>query len=132
LVTPQPDASGANSGANQTQPTEQAYSRYLTESAEGRTLYQAFKRAPQEDAAPASTVTAPTPEPTPSYRRLMLKGEELRKSDPKLTSAQAFSKAYEAPENRDLVAAAKRERTEQYAATEHVAEMRQREASRVA
>jgi hypothetical protein len=47
----------------------------------------------------------------------MGKAEELRKSDPKLTEAQSFAKVYEAPENRDLVEAVKRERTEQYASS---------------
>ena len=43
------------------------------------------------------------PEPTPSYRKLMAKADELRKCDSKLTSPQAFAKAYENPANRDLV-----------------------------
>jgi hypothetical protein len=49
------------------------------------------------------------PEPTPSYRKLMAKADELRKCDSKLTSPQAFAKAYENPANRDLVQQYKRE-----------------------
>jgi hypothetical protein len=97
---------------------EQRYSRFLCETSDGAALYQAYRLAPQGDEAePARTVTPTMPAPTPSYERLMGKAEELRKSDPKLTEAQSFAKVYEAPENRDLVEAVKRERTEQYASS---------------
>ena len=38
-----------------------------------------------------------------AYADLMAKAAELRKNDPKLTTAQAFAKVYEDPENRPLV-----------------------------
>jgi hypothetical protein len=47
--------------------------------------------------------------PGASYAALMAKANDLRKGDPKLTEAQAFTKAYTDPANRDLVAQYKRE-----------------------
>jgi hypothetical protein len=94
---------------------EQAYSRFLTETGDGRTLYQAFKRAPQgpqaETAAPAAKNT---PEPTPSYRRLMAKAEALREAEPTLTREQAFTKVYTDPRNGEVAMA---ERAEHRAAS---------------
>jgi hypothetical protein len=44
-----------------------------------------------------------------AFDTITAKGEELRKSDPKLTKEQAFTKAYEDPNNKDLVVQYKRE-----------------------
>jgi hypothetical protein len=111
---------------------EQAYTRFLTETADGNALYQAYKLAPQDEQAEPVAVTPPTPTPTRSYERLTAKANELRKAEPKLSEAQAFTKVYEDPANRELVQAAKLERTEQYGSTSTIAELRKREAGRAA
>jgi hypothetical protein len=58
-------------------------------------------------------VTKTEPTPVPSYLKLQAKAAELRKSDSKLTEAQAFTKAYVDPANRGLVAQYKREEAAQ-------------------
>jgi hypothetical protein len=123
------DRAQAARGKDQT--PEQAFAKFI-ETADGALLYRSSKLAAQDDHAPASTVTPPTPEPTRAYKVLLHRASELRKSDAKLTDAQAFAKVYEDPANRELVAADKRERAERYASTEHIAEMRKREAERAA
>ncbi len=48
--------------------------------------------------------------PGGAYDQIAAKGEELRKADPKLTQAQAFTKAYQDPANAQLVSLYKAER----------------------
>jgi hypothetical protein len=89
----------------------QAFSRFIQKNPEGRLLYEAYRRTPGavNGTGPSEVEKASTPTPLPSYTKLVAKGEELRKADPKLTKEQAFVKAYTDPANRELVARYKRE-----------------------
>jgi hypothetical protein len=95
----------------------QAFTRYITKHEDGRTLYQAYKRALPDEPTVDAVTPAPMPAPTRSYQRLMAKAEELRKSEPKLSEAQAFAKVYESRENRELVDASKSEHAERALST---------------
>jgi len=89
----------------------QAFSRYITEEPEGRALYTALKRSQGtiENAGPRSVTTKSEPAPTPSLVALNALAAQLRKSDPKLTEAQAVAKIYSDPKHRALAVAVKAE-----------------------
>ncbi len=84
--------------------SEQAFARFVHKMAEGRELYGAYHLAKPDDDAPVEKTAPAQIATSASYDKLMAKGAELRKADPKLTEAQAFAKAYEDPANKELVA----------------------------
>ncbi|HEY3883854.1 MAG TPA: hypothetical protein VGL62_01505 [Vicinamibacterales bacterium] len=98
-------AKRANATRRADETSEGAFARFATTTDDGRALLAAYKVAGGEDYRPSS-LSPTTAEPAPTsaaYQKLVSKAEELRQIHPELSEAQAFSKVYEAPENRELV-----------------------------
>jgi hypothetical protein len=99
----------AKAAEQQRQPDEtsaQAFSRFITENADGKALFAAHKSASGEDFMPA-VPAAPVVKHSSAYAQLVGIAERLRADDPGLTKAQAFAKAFLS--NRALAERAKTE-----------------------
>jgi hypothetical protein len=82
---------------------EVAFARYVTKSEEGRVLFNAHYHAPGPDWQPPVKITkAEVPHQTEAMTGLEKLAEEVRANNPKLTTAQAFSKALQTPEGQEL------------------------------
>jgi len=85
---------------------EQSFSRFATETEDGRLLLKAMKAAPGPDGGPTLLTGVPT-DMTPAYQRMMAEARALMRSNPGLTEAAAFSRVYNDPEFANLTAADK-------------------------
>lgn len=89
---------------------EQAFSRFVTETDDGRAVFAAYKNADGPD-------FQPTPKPVvvakadTAYSKLKKLAAELRDDQPDLTEHQAFAKIATDPKNRELLEQSKREPT---------------------
>lgn len=96
----------------QRQPGEteaQAYSRLMHKSSLMQGYYDMYKRAPADVVELQAPIRKAAAFETKGHALIAMKAAEIRKSDPKLTAEQAFSKAYTDPANRDLVEMHRRE-----------------------
>lgn len=96
----------------QRQPGEteaQAYSRLMHKSSLMQSYYDMYKRAPADVVELQAPIRKAAAFETRGHALIAMKAAEIRKAEPKLTEAQAFSKAYCDPANRDLVEMHKRE-----------------------
>jgi len=82
----------------------QAVARFIKSDPRGRMLYEAHGRAPEgERKVVDMPVRKAVPAPTSGHLRLCEKAEEIRKSKPDLSFAQAYTRALKDPANRDVV-----------------------------
>lgn len=88
-----------------------AFTRYIQKCGDGQILYRAYRAAPGPDWQPPARITkAEVPHQTVAMGRLEKLAEKVRTSNPKLTTAQAFSKVLQTPEGQKLYQQDKNER----------------------
>jgi hypothetical protein len=88
---------------------ERAFAK-VVDTPDGRVLFRAYSKSPGDD-LDLATPKAPDPTPVaPSLAKLNDLAAKCRADSPALTFEQAFTKVYEDPANRELVAAEKVER----------------------
>lgn len=92
------------------QSLEQAYAKAMKTDPRMQKLYAMSKSLPADaPAEPAQrSILKGVTAPTAAYGAILDKATEIRKAEPKLSEAQAFSKAWKDPANASLVAAHKR------------------------
>jgi hypothetical protein len=80
-----------------------AFSRFIEKCEDGQILYRAYRFAPGPDWQPPARITkAEVPHQTVAMGRLEKLAEKVRTTNPKLTTAQAFSKVLQSPEGLEL------------------------------
>jgi hypothetical protein len=86
---------------------QQAFACYVTEDADGKAMFAAYKGASGSDFAPAPAAAQPVIKTNDAHSRLSDIASGLRVADPALTRFDALKKAYDS--NPALAEAAKRE-----------------------
>ena len=87
-----------------------AFTRYIQKCEDGQ-IYRAYRAAPGPDWQPPARITkAEVPHQTVAMVRLEKLAEKVRTNNPKLTTAQAFSKVLQTPEGLELYQQDKNER----------------------
>jgi hypothetical protein len=89
--------------------SEQAFSRFITETSDGKELYATYKNASGPDYSQPTATPVQVIKQDSAYANLKKLAAEFREEHPELTEHQAFAKIATDPKNRDLLETSKRE-----------------------